>query len=288
MSPVSEQVNALTVDVEDYFQVEAFSDVVRPDTWDAWPRRVATNTRVLLDLFARHGVRGTFFVLGWVADREPDLVREIALAGHEVACHGFAHRPIYRQSPGEFRDDIRRARRRLEDLIGGPVEGYRAPTYSITRVSLWAVDILIEEGFRYDSSIFPVYHDRYGIPKAERFPYALSTPAGTLVEFPPSTLTVPGLGLNLPVAGGGYFRLLPYVLFRYALRHLNGKELQPAMFLVHPWEIDPGQPRVPGHPLARRRHRLNLARTLPRLQRLLRDFRFAPVTEVLRATAVPA
>jgi polysaccharide deacetylase family protein (PEP-CTERM system associated) len=286
VSSPPEQINALSVDVEDYFQVEGFADVVGRADWPTWPRRVVANTGALLDLFAQRGVHGTFFVLGWVADHEPGLVREIAAAGHEIACHGFEHQPIYRQTPLQFRADIRRARRGLEDLVGMRVEGYRAPSYSITRASLWAVEILVEEGFRYDSSIFPVHHDRYGIAKAERFPHVLSTPAGDLVEFPPSTLRLPGPRFNVPMAGGGYFRLFPYPLFRRAIRHINHVEHQPAIFLVHPWEIDPTQPRVAGTRLNRWRHRVNLRRTLPRLHRLLCDFRFAPVRDVLANWAV--
>jgi polysaccharide deacetylase family protein (PEP-CTERM system associated) len=272
--------NALTVDVEDYFQVEGFADVIPRASWPTWPARVGRNTRVLLDLFAKHQVRATFFVLGWVAEREPGLVRAIAAEGHEVACHGAEHKLIYRQTPDEFRADVRRAKFRLEDLVGRRVDGYRAPSYSITRASLWAVEVLIQEGFAYDSSIFPVHHHRYGIPKAERFPYGIIRDAGTLVEFPPTTLALPGF--NLPLAGGGYFRLLPYPLFRRALRHVNHSEGQPGIFMVHPWEIDPAQPRIPARRLNQWRHSVNLGRTLQRLEQLLTDFRFAPAGEVLR------
>jgi polysaccharide deacetylase family protein (PEP-CTERM system associated) len=272
-------VNALTVDVEDYYQVEGFASVVRREDWGCWEPRVERGTHLLLELFARHGVSATFFTLGWVAERQPGLVREIVGAGHEVACHGFEHRLVYEQRPEEFRRDLRRARDTLEALIGARVQGYRAPSYSITAASLWALDVLIEEGFRYDSSIFPVYHDRYGVPNAERFPHTIRRVAGEIFEFPPSTLA---LGpLNLPLAGGGYFRLLPYSLFRLGLRQINRREGRAAIFLVHPWEVDPEQPRVPGSRLNVWRHRVNLGRTLPRLERLLRDFRFAPVRDVL-------
>ncbi len=272
--------NALTVDVEDYFHVESFMGSIRQEDWPQWESRIERNTRRMLDLFARRNVRGTFFVLGWVAERHPDLVRDIAAAGHEIACHGYAHRMIDTQTESEFRADVLRAKAILEDVLGVAVEGYRAPTYSIRASTLWALDVLIEVGFRYDCSIFPIYHDRYGMPHAERFPHVIRRAGGSIVEFPPSTLTLGGM--NLPMAGGGYFRLLPYPLFRWGVRRINRHDRQAAMFLVHPWEIDPDQPRVPAGRLSTWRHRLNLHRTLPRLERLLNDFRFAPVREVLR------
>ncbi len=275
-----ETINALTVDVEDYYQVEAFAEVVRREDWPRWESRVERNTQRLLELFARYDVRATFFTLGWVAERHPGLVRAIIAAGHEVACHGYAHRLIYRQTPDEFRADVHRAKGILEDLLGARVEGYRAPSYSITSVSLWALDILIAEGFRYDSSIFPIHHDRYGIPNAERFPHTIRRAAGEILEFPPSTIRRGGM--NWPIAGGGYFRLLPYAIFRRGLRRLNRVEAQAAIFFIHPWEVDPAQPIVPGARLNIWRHRLNLHRALPRLERLLNDFRFAPAREVLR------
>jgi polysaccharide deacetylase family protein (PEP-CTERM system associated) len=272
-------VNALTVDVEDYYQVEAFADVVRREDWPNWESRVEASTRRILEAFARHGVRGTFFTLGWVAERHPGIVREIAAAGHEVACHGYRHQLIYRQTPDEFREDVRSAKRRLEDLTGAPVVGYRAPSYSITSESLWALDILIEEGFQYDSSIFPVHHDRYGIPHAERFPHVISRRGGEIIEFPPSTFKL--WGLNCPVSGGGYFRLLPYPIFRFGWRRIHRRDRQAAIFFLHPWEVDPEQPVVPGARLNVWRHRVNLRRTAGRLERLLHDFRFAPVRQVL-------
>lgn len=272
-------INALTVDVEDYYQVEAFSTVVRRDQWSQWESRVERNTRTLLALFARHNVCATFFTLGWVAERHPALIRDIVRAGHEIACHGYEHRLIYRQTPDEFRRDVQRARGILEDLTGQPVYGYRAPSYSITARSLWALDILIEEGFQYDSSIFPIHHDRYGMPEAERFPHVLTRNEGSIIEFPPSTVRL--FGLNLPVSGGGYFRLFPFALFRQGLHRINQREAQPAIFFVHPWEVDPQQPRVPASHLSNWRHRVNLHRTLPRLERLLERFHFAPVRQVL-------
>ncbi|MDX2029394.1 MAG: DUF3473 domain-containing protein [Blastocatellia bacterium] len=283
MKNEQEPVNALTVDVEDYFQVEAFAARIPRERWAAWDSRIERNTHRLLDLFARYGVKGTFFVLGWVAEHHPGLIREISRAGHEIACHGYFHQLIRSQRREEFREDIRRAKTLLEELTGRQVEGYRAPTYSITAQTLWALDVLVEEGFRYDSSIFPVHHDRYGIPDAKRFPYVIRGGAGEILEFPPSTVRL--AGQNFPVAGGGYFRLLPYELFRWGLRRINRREKQSAIFMIHAWEIDPAQPVLPGSRLNILRHRANLHRTESRLERLLGDFRFAPAREVLRLKA---
>src|SRR5262249_14709998 len=203
--------NALTVDVEDYFHVAALAPNIPRHTWTSRESRVVANTHKLLSIFEQFGVRGTFFVLGWVAERHPQLVKDIAAGGHEIACHGFSHRLVYEQPPEEFRDETLRSKRILEDITGTPVLGYRAASYSIVRSSLWALDVLAELGFAYDSSIFPVRHDRYGIPDAERAPHRMSTPRGrSIVEWPLATAKV--LGLQLPVAGGGYFRLLPYWL----------------------------------------------------------------------------
>jgi polysaccharide deacetylase family protein (PEP-CTERM system associated) len=273
--------NAITVDLEEYFQVEGFTDTVSRNEWPRWESRIEHSTHLLLDIFAHHRVSATFFTLGWIGERHSDLIRVVAGAGHEIACHGYEHQLIYRLTPDEFRRDIRRAKRVLEDAVGDPVVGYRAPSYSITAASTWALDVLIEEGFRYDSSIFPIYHDRYGIPNAERFIHTIRRPAGEIVELPPSTVAIGPL--NLPLAGGGYFRLFPYEVFRRGLRHINGRERQPAVFIVHPWEVDPDQPRVPGTRLNVWRHRLNLGRTLGRLECLLSDFRFCSVSQLLRS-----
>jgi polysaccharide deacetylase family protein (PEP-CTERM system associated) len=273
--------NALTVDVEDYYQVEAFSQVVRREDWPKWESRVQQNTNLLLEMFARHNVKATFFTLGYVAEMHPELVRQIANAGHEVACHSYHHRLIYHQTPEEFRQDVRKSKQLLEDIIGIPVIGYRAPTYSITEKSLWALDILIEEGFKYDSSIFPTRHDRYGIPDAERFPHVLHRPAGEIIEFPPSTIQFGST--NIPISGGGYFRLLPYSLFKLGWQILHRRESKPAIFFLHPWEVDPEQPVVPGTKLNIWRHRVNLKRTEGRLNQLLNDFSFAPVRQVLES-----
>jgi polysaccharide deacetylase family protein (PEP-CTERM system associated) len=273
-------VNALTVDVEDYFQVEAFSSIISRGDWSLWESRVERNTDSLLELFDLHDARGTFFILGWVAQKFPKLVRKIINSGHEIACHGYHHKLIRNQTPEEFRYDVKRAKILLEDIAGEIVNGYRAPTYSITSQTIWALEILIEEGFRYDSSIFPIHHDRYGIPHAGRFPYIVHCLSGDILEFPPSTIQI--LNQNLPVAGGGYFRIMPYPLFRWGLRRINRREGQSAIFMIHSWEIDPAQPVMPGTWANIWRHRKNLHLTRPRLKKLLEEFRFAPVCEVLQ------
>jgi polysaccharide deacetylase family protein (PEP-CTERM system associated) len=272
-------VNAMSVDVEEYFQVSALAAAAPEDRWYAFDSRVVWSTERLLAIFAAAGVRATFFVLGWVAERQPSLIRRIASLGHELASHGYAHRLVYDQDPESFRADVRRARLVIEDASGERVLGYRAPSYSITRRSVWALDVLAEEGHLYDASIFPVYHDRYGIPGAPRHPYRVETLGGRfLVELPPTTVR---LGfVNLPVAGGGYFRLLPYWWTWWGISRLNRRERRPAIFYLHPWEVDPEQPRLQVSRLSRLRHYRNLHRTEPRLGRLLRDFSFAPIREV--------
>ena len=271
--------NALTVDVEDYFHVSALAPSIDRGSWGSRESRVVGNTHRLLDLFGQFGVRGTFFVLGWVAERHPQLVKDIAGAGHEVACHGFSHRLVYEQSPEEFREETLRSKRLLEDTMGAAVLGYRAASYSIVRRSLWALDILAEAGFAYDSSIFPVHHDRYGIPDAERNPHRMATPGGRwIVEWPLAVASV--LGFRLPVAGGGYFRLLPYALSRWGLASINRRD-RPFIFYLHPWEIDPGQPRVRVSRLSRFRHYTNLDQCEARLRRLLGDFRFGTARDSL-------
>ena len=266
--------NYLTVDVEDYFQVAAFEKVIAPDDWDQYECRIAENVRAILDLFASHDVKATFFIVGWIAERYPDLILTIHRQGHEIGCHSYWHRKVYDLTPEEFRQDTNQAKKILEQIIGKPVYGFRAPSYSITGQSLWALDILAELGFRYDSSIFPVYHDNYGIPNAPRFPYPLEKQG--LMEYPISTVKF--LGMNLPIAGGGYFRFFPYWFTRMALRRINTGEQQPFMFYFHPWEIDPGQPRIEGAGAKSRfRHYLNLNKTKNRLTRLLCDFHFGPI-----------
>jgi polysaccharide deacetylase family protein (PEP-CTERM system associated) len=273
--------NALTVDVEDYFHVSAFSECIDQKDWDSYPLRVENNTRRLLDLFDQHSVKATFFVLGWVAERTPGLVREIAARGHEVACHGYSHQLVYNQSPGIFREETIRSKTLLEDIIQAPVIGYRAASYSITGRSLWALDIIADAGFEYDSSIFPVRHDRYGIPDASVYPHRMKTPNGSwLVEFPLSTARI--FGFRLPVAGGGYFRLYPYRLTRAGLERINSGENKPFIFYLHPWEIDHEQPRIKASWLSRFRHYNNLGRCESRLRKLMTDFSFTTARSVLQ------
>ncbi|RPI77861.1 MAG: DUF3473 domain-containing protein [Desulfobacteraceae bacterium] len=279
-------INALTIDVEDYFQVTAFENCIRPDDWGYYPLRVAGNTLRILDILDEWSVKATFFILGWVAEKMPALVREIQKRGHEIACHGYNHQLIYRIGRNEFRKDIRKAKHLIEDIGGARVCGYRAPSYSITKKSLWALDILVEEGFDYDSSIFPIKHDIYGIPDVNRFVGAIRTAAGTILEFPLSTLRikVANLEYNLPVAGGGYLRLLPVWFIKQALNHINRCERQSAVIYFHPWEIDPKQPRIKNAPLkSRLRHYLNLDKTTLKIKYLLHHFQFSPMSDVLKA-----
>lgn len=276
-------VNAMTIDVEDYFQVSAFDGVVSRDQWDGFPSRVVANTERLLAIFAERRVKATFFILGWVAERFPAVVKAIADAGHEAASHGYGHRLVYDQTPDAFREDVRRSKNLIEDLAGQRVFGYRAPSYSITKQSLWALDVLVEEGYGYDASIFPIRHDRYGIPDAPRHPHSLSRAAGVLTEVPPSTVRLGSM--NLPVAGGGYFRLLPYGWTRWGIARINSTEKLPAIFYLHPWEIDPAQPRLEAGTLSRFRHYRNLDKTEGRLKRLLGDFRFGRLKDVVPEAA---
>jgi polysaccharide deacetylase family protein (PEP-CTERM system associated) len=272
--------NAMTIDVEDYFQVSAFEHVVARSAWDSFESRVCRNTDAILEIFDDAKINGTFFVLGWVAERYPALVRRIQRAGHEIASHGYEHRLVYSTTPQEFRADIRRARLALESAAGVPVVGYRAPSYSITRESLWALDVLIEEGFAYDASIYPIRHDRYGIPDWERHIHRIHRPAGSIWELPGSTVRLGGA--NLPVGGGGYFRQLPYGWTSRGILRVNTTENQPVNFYLHPWEIDPDQPRIANiGGMQRLRHYRNLAKTASRLRRLLKDFRFGTVDQVL-------
>ncbi len=271
--------HAMTVDVEDYFHVAALAGSIKPQDWGDMEFRAEQSTRTLLSLFARRGVRATFFVLGWVARRSPQLVREIQQAGHEVACHGMSHKLIYTQTPEEFHAETREAKALLEDIIGEPVLGYRAATYSITPKSLWALDSIAELGFQYDSSIFPIRHDLYGIPDAPQAPGRIRAPGGAeLVEFPISTVKL--AGVRIPIAGGGYFRIFPYWLTRMGLGKLH-RAGSPFVFYLHPWEVDPQQPRVKVGWKSRFRHYTNLSRTQGRLDRLVQEFPFAPMRDVL-------
>jgi polysaccharide deacetylase family protein (PEP-CTERM system associated) len=276
-------INALTFDVEDYFHVQAFADVIPTADWGQYPLRVEHNTYRLLELLERRGIHATFFILGWVAERCPSLVRDVFKAGHEIGSHGYNHQMISRGDEKTFRSDSKRAKSILEDQIGVNIKCYRAPSYSITSNTLWALEVLGQLGFEYDSSIFPVHHDSYGMPGAPRFPHYQCLRDGTrILEFPPSTLAV--CGINLPVAGGGYFRLLPYGLTAWALRRINKNENQPALVYFHPWEIDPEQPRIGAPWRSRFRHYQNLQSTEDKLTRLLDDFSWASMSEVLSAS----
>jgi polysaccharide deacetylase family protein (PEP-CTERM system associated) len=264
-----------TVDVEDYFQVNAFEGTVDRSRWDSYPTRVEQNVDIILELLDRRKAHGTFFTLGWIAQRCPQVVRRIAQAGHEVASHGWWHRRVTELSRDEFREDLRTSRTILEDVSGQPVYGYRAPSFSIRPGMEWAFDILLEEGYRYDSSLFPIRRPDYGYPNCDPSPHLVRRSAGTLLELPLATYSV--LGMRLPAAGGGYFRQFPFLLFQRTFQRLDGGNV-PGMFYIHPWEVDPGQPRLPVSWLAQLRHYTGLARTLPRLERLLSEFKFTSVT----------
>lgn len=270
MTTLATVINAMSVDVEDYFQVSAFEKHIPRPLWDSLPHRVADNTKRILDLFGRHQVKATFFTLGWVAERYPALVRRIVDEGHELASHGYEHVRVTEQTPEQFRADIRKNKQILEDIGGKEVFGYRAASYSIGEKNLWALEILEEEGHCYSSSIYPVKHDLYGMPTAPRFAFH---PENTqdLLEVPITTLKV--LGNNIPCGGGGFFRLYPYLFSKWAYRYINSVEKQPGIFYFHPWEIDPDQPRQQNLPIKSRfRHYLNLSRVENRLACLLEDF----------------
>lgn len=270
--------NALTVDVEDYFQVQALADHFPRDKWPSMLRRVEHNVDRILDLFAELGVVATFFMLGWIATRHPQLMRRIVDDGHELACHGYGHERISAMTPEALRTDIVRAKTLLEDLAGAAVLGYRAPSFSIGASNPWAHEIIAEAGYRYSSSVYPVKHDLYGMPDAPRFPYRL--PCG-LTEIPVSTVHI--FGRNWPAGGGGWFRLLPYAMSHWRIARVNRDDGRPAVFYFHPWEIDPDQPRVKGLPLKTRlRHYVNLSRTEGRLRWLLADFRWGRMDDVFR------
>ena len=273
----------LSVDVEDYFQVEAFAKQIPRSEWDRYPSRVVANTHRLLDLFDEFGAKGTYFMLGWVANKFPALVREIHQRGHEVACHSFWHRPVYSLTPETFREDLRQACDAIGQACGVRVVGYRAPSWSIVKSSLWALDILAEEGFVYDSSIFPIRHDLYGVPDGKRFPYHVNgANGGGLTEFPPATVRI--RGTNFPSAGGGYLRILPMWYTEWALRRMAREDGQALVVYLHPWELDPEQPRIAAPWKSRFRHYTNLASTEPKLRYMLRTRRFQPFRELVAAS----
>jgi polysaccharide deacetylase family protein (PEP-CTERM system associated) len=274
------QANAMTVDVEDYFQVQAFASCIDRATWDAIPCRVEANMDRILEQFARAGVRATFFTLGWIAERHPGVVRQIVAAGHELASHGYGHQLVHSLTPESFRADLHRAKAVLVDVGGVAESGYGAPTFSIGPRNPWAFEVIEATGHRYSSSIYPVKHDLYGVPDAPRFPYRPGP--GALVEIPMTTVQIGGR--NMPIAGGGYFRLVPYALFRAALRRFNRRDRAPGVFYFHPWEVDPGQPRIRHASRASRfRHYVNIAAVPGRLERLLRDFRWGRMDQVFAA-----
>lgn len=278
-------INAFTVDVEDYFHVSAFEKHISRAEWDCFECRVIRGTHRLLDLLDKHDTLATFYVLGWIADRFPQLVQDIHSAGHELGSHSYWHRLVYELSPDEFRRDLVASITAIENATGERVVNYRAPSFSITGRSLWALDVLADEGIECDSSIFPIRHDRYGIPDAPPHMHTIDTSAGSLCEFPPSVVRV--AGVNLPVSGGGYFRLYPLLWTVRCLKQIN-RQGRPFMFYVHPWELDPNQPRLPlGSQLSRMRHRVNLATTERKLDELLATFCFGRVCDVLE-TSVPA
>ncbi len=268
--------NALTVDVEDYYQVSAFAPYISRSEWHRMPSRVESNVERLLDMFDEFGAKATFFTLGCVAERHPAMVRRMVERGHELASHGYWHERASAQPPEQFREDIGRARKLLEDLSGVQVHGYRAPSFSIGHGNLWAFDIIREQGYTYSSSVYPIRHDHYGMPDAPRFAYQ---PIPHLTEIPISTVCLGGR--NLPAGGGGYFRLLPYALTRRAIRHIHRHDARPSLFYMHPWEIDPGQPRIAAGAKSRFRHYVNLGRTEARLRKLLAEFRWGRMDRVM-------
>lgn len=280
-APASSLIHACTVDVEDYFHVSAFENVVDRKDWDSFKVRVIESTQTILEVLQRRSVRATFFVLGWVADRFPWLVREIQRDGHEIGCHSYEHRLIYQLSVEDFRKDLQRAKNAIEQITGEPVTAYRSPSFSITRRSLAALEVLVQEGIRVDSSIYPVVHDRYGIPDAPLEPHRIATPSGELLEFPPTVYQF--CGMRLPVAGGGYFRLYPYRFTSHCVRSIAASN-RPVNVYVHPWEFDPEQPRMGGlSRLSRFRHYVNLKSNQAKFDRLLREHRFGTMTDALAA-----
>jgi polysaccharide deacetylase family protein (PEP-CTERM system associated) len=276
----AQKTHVLSVDVEDYFQVEAFAGLVNRESWDQWPSRVVANTQRVLDLFDEHNAKATFFFVGWVAARFPHLVREVQSRGHELACHSYWHRTVYGLTPEEFRQDTRQAKNAIEDATGVRVTGYRAPSWSITKSCLWALDILAEEGFAYDSSIYPIHHDLYGVPGAQRFPYTHACTNGLeLREFPPATLRF--LGTNFPAAGGGYLRIFPSAITELAFRTFENNYRERVVVYLHPWELDPEQPRIDGSLKSRVRHYTNLGRMQAKLGKVLGQHKFQSFRDVM-------
>ncbi len=275
---MKEITNAMTIDVEDYFQVSAFEKYIKREDWDKLPCQVEKNTYRILDLFDAHNIKATFFVLGWVAERYPAIVHRIVADGHELASHGYSHVRVTMQQPDEFSEDIQRTKKMLEDMGGCAVRGYRAPSYSIVESNLWALDVLEEAGYEYSSSIYPVKHDLYGIPHAPRFAF-YPKDNKKLLEIPITTVQL--FGHNFPGGGGGFFRLFPYPISRWLINRVNQKDHAPGVFYLHPWEIEPDQPKQSGLDARTRfRHYLNLAKTEPRLEKLLKDFKWGRMDEI--------
>jgi len=272
--------NALTIDLEDYFHVSAYSGRVKLEEWDAYPSRVAQNTDRLLEILAANKCTGTFFVLGWVAEKKPEVVARVAAAGHEIACHSLLHRRIFDLTPEEFRQDTHRAKAVIEDVTGKRVAGYRAPSFSIIPKSTWALEILVQEGFQYDSSIFPVEHPSYGMPSAPRTPFWIDTPSGRILEFPMPTLAIGSA--RSPIGGGAYLRLLPYRYTRWSIKYLNRRENSPVCVYLHPWELDPEQPHLGGSLSARARHYFGLRGLETKLRKLLADLEFSTLSFIMR------
>ncbi len=268
--------NAISIDVEEYFQVTGFDGVIEKDSWDSVPSRLHIGMDRILAILDRYNVKATFFFLGWIAERHPEMVKRVAEGGHEIGIHSYDHTLIYKQTPEKFEEDIARSLAILREHYQGDILGFRAPTFSVVKDTLWALDVLKKLGFKYDSSIFPFRRNRYGIEDAPTKPYTLDN---GLVEFPMSTLEV--FGKRIPVCGGGYFRLYPYTMTKYAIETLNKKHNQPAMVYLHPWEFDPDQPEVPGSAGNKFRHRVNLNQTEKRLEQLCKDFEFLPIKEIL-------
>ena len=270
----------MTVDVEEYFQVSAFADRISPQDWPSLPSRVTASMDRILSIFDEYGVSATFFVLGWIAEQHPELIKRISAQGHELASHGYSHVRVTEQSPQQFADDVKRTKAIIEELTGIAVKGYRAASFSINETNLWAHDVLAELGYEYSSSIYPSNHDHYGMPSASRFAF-LPRPGGVL-EIPVTTV-VSG-GRRWPAGGGGYFRLLPYRYFSWALQRVNRVDGRAVIFYFHPWEIDPGQPRIPHlSPRTRFRHYVNLTRFEGRLRRLIKDFQWGPLVNVFES-----
>ena len=270
----------MSVDVEDYFMVEAFAASVDRSTWPTWPSRVVDNTQRVLDLFDKYNTKATFFFVGWIAEKFPRLVQDVHARGHELACHSYWHRTVYSLTPEEFRRDTRAAMQIIEDAAGVKVRGYRAPSWSITKDCWWALDILAEEGFTYDSSIYPIHHDLYGVPGAPRFPYTINCANGrSLREYPPATVSV--LGAILPAAGGGYLRIFPLSYTRWAFRVFEESYKERVVVYFHPWELDPDQPRISGKIKSRLRHYTSLGRMENRLHYLLQTYAFTPMRMAL-------